>query len=125
MLPILIAIGLMLHGLIHLIGFVVNWQIVTIKDISYSTTVLAGKINLGDGGIRIVGVLWLLATIGYVVAGVGLLMLAPSWLGLTLWVTGFSLVLCILGWPEAQFGVYIDLIILAYLLFGGQLGWLP
>jgi hypothetical protein len=125
MLHILIAIGLMLHGLIHLIGFVVNWQIVTIKDISYSTTVLAGKINLGDGGIRIVGVLWLLATIGYVVAGVGLLMLAPSWLGLTLWVTGFSLVLCILGWPEAQFGVYIDLIILAYLLFGGQLGWLP
>ena len=43
----------------------------------------------------------------------------------TLLVTLFSLVLCILGWPDAQFGVYIDLIILAYLLIGGQFGWLP
>lgn len=125
MLQIIIAIGLILHGLIHLIGFLVNWQIVTFEDISYSTTVLAGKISLGDGSIRGLGVLWLLATFGYVVAGVGVLMLAPWWLGLTLWVTLLSVVLCILGWPEAQFGVYINLIILAYLVFGGQPGWLP
>lgn len=125
MLQIIIAMGLILHGLIHLIGFLVNWQIVTFEDISYSTTVLAGKISLGDGSIRGLGVLWLLATFGYVVAGVGVLMLAPWWLGLTLWVTLLSVVLCILGWPEAQFGVYINLIILAYLVFGGQPGWLP
>ena len=125
MLHIFVAIGLVLHGLIHLIGFVVNWELVTLKDMPYKTTVLAGKISVGDNGIRILGVLWLLAAIGYVVAGVGLLLLAPWWFGITLWVTVLSLVLCILGWPDAQFGVYIDLVILVYLLVGGQFGWLP
>jgi len=45
MLHSLIAIGLTLHGLIHLIGFVVNWNLVSLTDIPYTTTVLAGKIN--------------------------------------------------------------------------------
>ena len=58
-------------------------------------------------------------------AGVGLFILAPWWQGLTLAVALFSLALCILGWPAAQFGVYINLVILAFLFFGGRFGWLP
>jgi hypothetical protein len=120
-----IAVGLILHGLIHLLGFVVPWRLAKLEEMAYSTTVLAGKLDVGDTGIRLVGLLWLAAAIGYVAAGVGLVGLAPWWLGLTLAVTVFSLALCILGWPDAQFGFYIDLVILVYLLVGGRFGWLP
>jgi hypothetical protein len=111
--------------LIHLLGFVVPWRLVKMEDMPYSTTVLAGKANLGDAGIRIFGVLWLVAAIGLVAAGVGLFAMAPWWPGLTLGVTLFSVVLCVLGWPDARFGVLINLVILAYLVFGGVIGWLP
>jgi hypothetical protein len=125
MIRILIAVGLIVHGLIHLIGFAVPWRLVNMADMPYDTTVLAGKVDLGDAGIRLFGVLWLVATIGFIAAGVGLFALAPWWQGLTLAVTLLSLVLCILGWPDTQFGLYINLVILAYLVLGGRLGWLP
>jgi hypothetical protein len=125
MIRILIAIGLIVHGLVHLLGFVVPWRLVKLEDMPYRTTILAGKVDLGDAGIRANGLLWLVATIGFVAAGVGLFAMTPWWQGLTLAVTVFSLVLCILGWPDAQFGVYINLVILAYLVFGGRLAWLP
>jgi hypothetical protein len=124
MIRILIAIGFIVHGLVHLLGFVVPWRLVTMADMPYDTTVLAGKVDLGDAGIRLFGVLWLAATIGFVAAGVGLFALAPWWQWLTLVATLFSTVLCILGWPDTQFGLYINLAILAYLVFGGRLGWL-
>lgn len=125
MLYTIIAIVLILHGLIHLIGFAVNWQLVTLADIPYSTSVLVGKVYVGAAGIRVVGIFWLIVTVGFVVAGIGLLILAPWWYALTFWMALFSLVLCILAWPEAQFGAYTNLIILAFLLVGEQLGWLP
>ena len=125
MLHTIIAIILILHGLIHLIGFVVNWKLVTIEDIPYKNSIVAGKIPVGGAGIRVIGVLWLLAAIGFVVAGIGLFVLAPWWLTLTFWMSLFSLALCIAGWPEAQFGVYTNMIILVYLLARESFIWLP
>jgi hypothetical protein len=84
----------------------------------YKTTLLAGNLDVGAAGIRVVGLLWLLAAIGFVVAGVAVFTLRPWWGIVTLGVTLFSLALCILGWPDARFGLLINLIILAYLLFG-------
>lgn len=125
MLNIIISIFFILHGLIHLIGFVVPWRIITTDEMPYKTTLLAGRVDVGDVGIKIIGIFWILGAVGFVVAGIGLWTLAPWWFGVTLGATLYSLVLCILGWPDAQFGVYINLIILAYLFFGGRLGWLP
>jgi hypothetical protein len=125
MFRVVIGIFLILHGLVHLIGFVVPWQLVTTVEFPYSTMILADKVDVGATGIRLIGLLWLLAAIGYVIAGIGLFTSVPWWMGLTLWVTVFSLVLCITGWPGSQFGVYIDVILLGYLLFGGRFGWLP
>ena len=125
MLHTIIAIILILHGLIHLIGFVVNWKLVTIEDIPYKNSIVAGKIRVGGVGIRVIGVLWLLAAIGFVVAGIGLFVMAPWWLTLTFWMSLFSLALCIAGWPEAQFGAYTNMIILVYLLARESFIWLP
>lgn len=42
----LVAIFLILHGLIHLIGFVVPWQLVKTDEFPYSTTILAKRIDV-------------------------------------------------------------------------------
>jgi hypothetical protein len=118
----LLAIFLVLHGLIHLIGFVVPWKIIQTSEFPYTTTVLAHKIDLGVIGIRLVGLLWLVGAVLFLIAGYALWTLAPWWQGYTFWVTIFSLVLCTLGWPESQFGFYIDVVLLALLLFGGRIG---
>jgi len=116
------AIFLILHGLIHLIGFLVPWGFMKIDSFTYKTTILAGKVDLGLTGIRIVGLLWIAGVIGFVIAGIGLWMVTPWWFTFLVTVTLYSLVLCILGWPDSQFGVYINLIILGVLLFGERIG---
>jgi hypothetical protein len=122
MIRIIAAIFLILHGLIHLIGFLVPWGLVKIDSFKYGTTILAGKIDLGETGIRIVGLLWIVGAIGFVIAGIGLWMVLPWWFTLLMAVTLYSLVLCILGWPDSQYGFYINLIILGVLLFGERVG---
>ncbi len=121
---IIAAIYLIVHGLIHLIGFVVFWQIAEIEDISYTTTVLAGRLDIGDVGIRILGVVWLLITVAFVIAGVAIFFSPPWWWSFTLAVTVASLVVTILGWPDAKIGVLANIIILLFLVIGPRLGWI-
>ena len=116
------AIFLILHGLIHLIGFLVSWGLVEIDSFKYGTSILAGKVDLGRTGIRRVGILWVVGAIGFVIAGVGLWLVTPWWFTLLIGVTLYSLVLCILGWPDSQYGFYINLVILGVLLFGERFG---
>ena len=79
MIQVITAIFLILHGAVHLLGFVVPWKIMHVDGMPYTTTVLGGRIDVGNGGIRFVGLLWMLATIAFVMAGIGLLLLAPWW----------------------------------------------
>jgi hypothetical protein len=118
MIRIIVAILLVGHGLVHLPGFVVPWRLATLEEMPYKTTLLAGNLDVGATGIRLVGLLWLLAAVGFVVAGGAVFTQHPWWVAVTLGVTLFSLALCILGWPEARFGLLVNLAILAYLFFG-------
>ena len=119
----IVAIIFIIHGLVHLIGFAVPWRLAEVEGFAYKTTLLFGNLDVGDTGIRAVGLFWLLAAIGFVVAGVALFTLQPWWQVITLGVTLFSLLLCILGLPESKFGVLINLAILVYLFFGDGVGW--
>lgn len=124
MIRIFVATLLIGHGLVHLLGFVVPWRLATLEEMPYKTTLLAGSLDVGAAGIRVVGLLWLLAAVGFVVAGVAVFTQHPWWGAVTLGVTLFSLALCILGWPEARFGLLVNLAILGYLFLGGRMGWL-
>ncbi len=115
---IIFSIALAVHGVIHLIGFVVNWRLAQLQGMPYRTTVLAGHLDLGTAGIHIVGLLWLLAALGFVGVGVGLAWFGRPWRGPIAAVAIFSLVLCILGWPDSAFGALIDVAILAALALG-------
>ena len=41
------------HGIIHLIGVAVYWQLAVVNEIPYKTTLLGGRWDIGDMGMRI------------------------------------------------------------------------
>ncbi len=114
----ILAAALVGHGLVHWLGFAVPWKLVSLPEMPYATTLLAGTLEVGALGVRGVGLLWLLAGLSFMAAGLGALAGKGWWVGLTLWTALLSLLLCVLGWPAARFGLLIDLAILTMLPTG-------
>lgn len=109
------AAVLAVHGLIHFIGLFAYWQLATFEQLRYSTTVLNGSLDVGEVGIRLVGVGW---------AAAGTLLLAGAWLvvrrdrgtlPVVVAATAVSTVLCTLGLPDAVLGLVVDLALIAVL----------
>jgi len=95
----IIGLVLIAHGLAHSVGIVTPWRIGPGKNAPYNTTVLNGVVDLGEIGIRAMGILWLVAGLAFVVAGIGV-MAGASWGGIaTLDAAMFSLILGDIGWP--------------------------
>lgn len=117
----IIGLVLIAHGLAHSMGFVIPWRIGRGKNAPYNTTILSGFVDLGDLGIRAMGILWLVAGLVFVAAGSGV-MAAASWGGIvTLDAAMFSLILSIIGWPDSRISVFINVAILTYLGLVGRL----
>ncbi len=127
MIRIVAALFLIAHGLVHLLWFVVPWNLMEVDGLPYSTNILSGRIDVGRGGIRFVGLLWVVAAVAFVVAGIALLFAIPWWWTATLGAALYSLFLCLLGLPVAKWGLLIDLVIMAILLLGRsyELSFLP
>jgi len=106
------------HGLIHLIGMVVYWPLAVVNEIPYKTTLLGGRWDIGETGTRIFGLLWLLGTIGFVVAAAGMTFRTAWWQPVLLATTLFSLVITILDWDATKFGAITNIIILIILVVG-------
>ena len=106
---IALAVILFVHGFAHLAGFLIPWRIATLKDMPYKTTILAKSVNVGDLGIRVIGILWLVAALAFAVSAIGVLARASWWLPITVLVTGFSFLLCIVEWPEARIGPLVNI----------------
>ena len=65
-----LAFLLLAHGVAHLVGFVSSWKLATLAELPYKTTVFSGRVDVGDAGIRVMGVLWLLAALAFLVAAI-------------------------------------------------------
>jgi len=120
---IAVGIYLLVHGLCHLVGFLVPWKIITSKEEPYKTTLLAGAFDVGHVGIRVVGILWLLTALAIMAAGIGAFASWAGWRNTALALALASLVLCVLGLPGAKIGIPANLLLLAYLV-AVRLGWL-
>lgn len=118
----LLAAFFVLHGIAHGVGFVVPWRLMELEETTYSTTLLAGHWDVGDVGIRIVGLLWLATGVAFVVAGAGAWMMKSWWMSATTAAAVASLVLSVFGWPEARVGAVVNILVLG-LLLGIRLGW--
>ena len=106
-----LAALMILHGMAHLAGFAGSWHLGA--DLPYKTTVLGGRVDLGDAGIRVAGVLWLVVALAFVVAGVGVALNYDWWLKATLYVVAASLGLTMIELPQAKLGLFVNLAILA------------
>lgn len=123
MLSIAAAVVLAVHGAIHLIGFVVPWQLASVEGFPYRTTQLAGLVDVGAVGARAVGVIWLALAFGFIVASWVVWREEPWAVDLVVAVALGSLIVCVLGLPESAAGVFVNLAILtiaAYLVLTGQ-----
>lgn len=118
----LLAAFFVLHGIAHGVGFVVPWRLMEVEETAYSTTLLAGRWDVGDVGIRVVGLLWLATGLAFVVAGAGAWMMKAWWGPVAASAAAASLVLSVVGWPEARVGVVLNILVLAVLL-SLRLGW--
>jgi hypothetical protein len=111
MLRFVAAVGIGLHGLIHLIGFVVPWRLAELPEFAYTTAVLAGSIEIGDLGVRILGLLWLLVTVAFVVAAIGVARRTSWALPVTAGTAVASTILCVLALPDAVMGIVVNVAI--------------
>jgi len=123
MMRVALAGFLFVHGIAHLVGFVVPWRILQAEEMPYGTTLLGGRLEVGDLGIRLVGLAWLGLTLAFLVCAGFVWLQRPGWPDTVIVLAGTSLVMSVLGSPAARLGIPINIVLLA-LLFGGRaLNW--
>jgi hypothetical protein len=108
----LFAVFLVLHGLVHLIGFTVPWGLGGPRGVEYSTRILNHSIEIGDTAVKALGFVWLAAAVAFVVVGVMLWRGHPSARRTTIALLLGSLVLCTIGLPGSVMGLTIDVVLL-------------
>lgn len=104
----IIGLVLLAHGLAHLVGFMIPWRLLNDERTPSKTTVLDGKVEVGETGARTVGVLWLIGALAFVLAAVTCVAQWNWWKTATAAAAGYSLVLSALSWPESRVGAAIN-----------------
>lgn len=103
---------LVLHGIAHLVGFAGPWLLVASAETPYRTTVLQGRVDLGEWGIRIYGLGWLTLAIGCAVVAFGVTARSTWWLVALESLILLSVIFCVLGWPESRLGVPANIVMI-------------
>lgn len=116
-----IAFLLILHGLVHGVGFAGAWGLN--PQAPLADHLLGGRLPLNPFGIKMMGVFWLLAGLALIGAGWAGLTNKAYWLPLALGTGAASLFLCLLTLPEAQFGALFNAVLLALLTLALRQGW--
>jgi hypothetical protein len=118
-----VAAVLLAHGIAHLPGFAVPWRLMTSSELPYATTLLSGRWDVGDTGIRIVGIVWLMLAAVFVAVAASLAIGASWTVGLLISSALASFVLCALNWPQARIGLFVNLAVLLSVPLIGQSVW--
>ena len=116
------AVFLLLHGLAHLVGFLVPWRLVpgsTGAPAPPMNRLLGGRLVLNDVSARSLGLLWLVAALAFAVVSIAWWRQQP-WSGEALVLIAIaSLVLTIAWWPATRIGFALNIAILLVLLLIG------
>lgn len=120
---VLLAATLLMHGVAHVVGFVVPWRIVTSPEVPYRTTLFG--VQVGSVGVRAVGVVWLFTAMLFVALAASVLRQQAWPFAGALALVGGSVALCVLGLPESRPGLLANAAILALLVVGWLMGTYP
>ena len=93
-------------------------------ELPFKTTVLNGAVDLGEPGIRMLGVGWLVIAAALCVAAIVTVLRLPGWQTMAGVALGLSMLICILGWPDARLGVLANAVILLMIVLGTRAHWL-
>jgi hypothetical protein len=112
---IAIAALMLLHGFAHLPGLVGSWRLAVVEGVPYHTTLFGGRVDVGNAGMRIVGLVWLFAAAAFMVAAVGALLDRSWWAPTAAVVCVVSLALCMSELPAARIGLVVNLTLFVWL----------
>jgi uncharacterized protein DUF6544 len=118
-----VAAFLIAHGIAHLPGFAVPWRLISSPEMPYATTILSGRWDVGPIGVRVVGIAWLLAAMAFVAVAVAYARSSPFAVLLIASITVVSLLLCMLNWPQARIGLFMNVAVLVMLPLIGLWAW--
>ena len=107
----LLAFLLLAHGIAHVPGFLVSWQLASFPDLTYRTTIFGTSVNVGPEGIRLMGLCWLGMAAVFEALATAVAFNAPLWPAATATALALSLLLCAAGWPEARVGLLANAVI--------------
>jgi hypothetical protein len=116
LIPKAFAVFLAAHGVVHVIGFVVPWQLSNFRDITYKTTIFGGALDAGDAGVKAIGLAWLAVTVAMVLVAVMVWRQTRFAYAACLAILVASLALCATGMPDAVMGLVIDVVLLGLLV---------
>jgi hypothetical protein len=103
-----LALLLLGHGIAHLPGFIVGWQLASFPELPFRTTVLAHTVDVGVVGARLVGAGWMIVSLMFVVLAAAVALRPIGWPHVLPLALALSTLLCVLGWPEPRFGLVMN-----------------
>lgn len=121
---VILVLLLLAHGIAHLPGFLVNWQLRSFPELPFRTTIFAGTLDVGLLGIKAVGGGWLVVAIAFGLAALGVLVRSGWWQPLAYSAVGASVLLTAAGWPEARLGLVANVLVIILIVTGQRFNWL-
>jgi hypothetical protein len=103
---VVIGVLLVLHGVIHLLGFLTSWDLIDVPGLSRTPTIFADDPPVGV--LRDLGLLWLLGFVAFPVAGYAVIQGLHWWEGLTFLSAIVSFVATIFWIHEAWVGTLLN-----------------
>ncbi len=113
---LLIAFVFIAFGIAHLAGFLVYWKFIEIEGFPWRNDFFDGRYEVGDYGVWVVGILWLVAGLAFILAGILAVATNATWEIFTLITAVFSLGLTAACRPETKYGVVINIVIIVFLI---------
>lgn len=105
-------------------GFLVIWQLRSLPELPFRTTTFAGTLAVGHLGIKAVGVGWLVVAIAFGLAALGVLVRSGWWQPLAYRAVGASVLLTVVGWPEARLSLVANVLVIVLIVTGQRFNWL-
>ena len=111
-----IALFVLVHAIAHLLQFADAFRLIPAGGIPYRTTLLDGRLDVGNGGIRLMGMLWFTLAIAFAAVAVGMALDTTWWVNVAGVGAVISLLMTLLEAPRAQVGLWINVVILTAIL---------
>lgn len=118
------ALFLFAHGIAHFVGFGHAWRLLTPDPYVYRTTLFGSHLDVGDIGMRAMGVAWFVLGLAFIGVSGAALLRTPWWMAAAGAVATASLALCALQRPDASIGLALNAIIIVALLAVARLSQL-